>query len=48
MTEEVLYEKECYGIQGAIFEVYTGMGPGFVEAVYQECLEKALAKKGTL
>ena len=46
MTEEVLYEKECYDIQGAIFEVYTGMGPGFVEAVYQEPYEKALAKKG--
>ncbi|MGI6098213.1 MAG: GxxExxY protein [Lentisphaerae bacterium] len=38
--EGLLYKNECYAIQGAIFEVYREMGCGFLEAVYQECLEK--------
>jgi len=46
MGEEVLYREECYQIQGAIFEVYREMGCGFLEAVYQECLEKELSKRG--
>jgi len=37
-----LFKEESYLIQGAIFEVYKEMGPGFLEAVYQECLEKEL------
>jgi len=40
--EKVLYKMECYAIQGAVFEVYREMGCGFLEAVYQECLEKEL------
>ncbi len=35
----IIYQKEAYNIQGAIFEVYKEMGSGFLEAVYQECLE---------
>jgi hypothetical protein len=38
--EKVVYKEESYAIQGAIFEVYREMGCGFLEAVYQECLEK--------
>lgn len=38
--EELLFKEECYAIQGAIFDVYREMGCGFLEAVYQECLEK--------
>lgn len=34
-----LYADETYKIRGAIFEVYKEMGCGFLEAVYQECLE---------
>lgn len=34
-----LYSDETYKIRGAIFEVYKEMGCGFLEAVYQECLE---------
>jgi len=42
MTKELLYKDECYAIQGAIFDVYKELGAGFLEAVYQECLEKEL------
>lgn len=37
---KLLYADEAYEIQGAIFEVYKEIGCGFLEAVYQECLEK--------
>ncbi len=37
--EKLIYEKESYQINGACFEVYKNMGSGFLEAVYQECLE---------
>jgi len=37
--------EECYQIQGAVFDVYREMGCGFLEAVYQECLGKELAKR---
>jgi len=39
---KLLYEEETYKIRGAVFEVYKEMGPGFLEAVYQECLEREL------
>lgn len=35
-----------YKIQGAIFDVYCEMGAGFLESVYQECLEKELNIQG--
>jgi GxxExxY protein len=42
---EFLYEQESYVIRGACFEVYKEMGPGFLEAVYQECLAKEFARQ---
>ena len=36
---ELLYKEECYKLMGACFDVYKEMGCGFVEPVYQECLE---------
>lgn len=36
----LLFKEECYAIQGAVFDVYREMGCGFLEAVYQECLER--------
>jgi GxxExxY protein len=39
---DILYKEECYRIVGACFEVYKEMGCGFLEAVYQECLELEL------
>ena len=44
--EKILYKEECYAIQGAIFEVYREMGCGFLETVYQECLERELTTRG--
>jgi len=38
------YEEESYRIRGAVFDVYREMGCGFLEAVYQECMEKELTK----
>ena len=35
---DLLYPDESYKIVGACFEVYNGMGCGFLESVYQECL----------
>lgn len=35
----LINEKETYAILGACFEVYKEKGCGFLEAVYQECLE---------
>lgn len=43
---DLKYEEESYRIRGSIFEVYREMGCGFLEAVYQECLEKELGKQG--
>lgn len=46
MDDKIIYKEESYLIQGAIFEVYREMGCGFLEAVYQECLEKELTLRG--
>ena len=43
---DILFKEECYKIQGAVFEVYREMGCGFLEAVYQECLERELSSCG--
>lgn len=40
--EKILFKDEVYAIQGAVFDVYREMGCGFLEAVYQECLEREL------
>ena len=43
---KLLFKDETYAIRGAVFEVHREMGSGFLEAVYQECMEKELAKQG--
>jgi GxxExxY protein len=35
---EIVYKKESYAIIGACFEVYNEKGCGFLEPVYQKCL----------
>ena len=37
---KLIDEEESYAIRGAIFEVYREKGSGFLEPVYQECLER--------
>jgi GxxExxY protein len=36
---ELLFKDESYALIGACFEAYKEKGNGFVEPVYQECLE---------
>jgi len=43
---EILYKDETYSIQGAVFDVYREMGCGFLETVYQECLEREFKLRG--
>lgn len=44
----IVYKEESYKIVGAAFNVYNGLGPGFLEAVYQEALEIELQKQGII
>jgi GxxExxY protein len=43
---EIVYKEESYRIMGACFAVYKDKGNGFLEAVYQECLEIELELQG--
>lgn len=40
---DIVLKEESYRIMGACFEVYKEMGCGFLEGVYQECMELELA-----
>ena len=42
----LLYPNESYKINGAIYEVHKALGPGLLERVYQEALEKELKLQG--
>ena len=42
----LLKKKEVYSIVGAAIEVHRDLGPGFLEAVYQEVMEIELGLKG--
>ena len=48
MNIEILYKDESYKIVGACFEVYREKGCGFLEPVYQECMEIELRLQGIL
>ncbi|MFO7936693.1 MAG: GxxExxY protein [Kiritimatiellia bacterium] len=45
MNGDMLFKDEGYQITGACFEVHNHMGCGFLEAVYQECLELEFSEK---
>ena len=46
MKTELIFKEESYKIIGACFEVYREKGCGFLEAVYQECMEIELRLQG--
>ncbi len=46
MKTNLLFETESYQILGGCFEVYREKGCGFLEPVYQECLEMELRLQG--
>lgn len=39
------YKGESFQIRGVVYEVYREMGCGFLEAVYQECMERELTQQ---
>ena len=39
IVTELVYKDESFAMMGACFNVYNAMGCGFLEAVYQECLQ---------
>ncbi|MBP7864965.1 MAG: GxxExxY protein [Acidobacteria bacterium] len=44
--DSLIYRDETYLIQGAVFEVYREIGYGFLESVYQECMETEMSERG--
>jgi GxxExxY protein len=46
METDLIYKDESYKIIGACFEVYREKGCGFLEGVYQECMEIELPLQG--
>ena len=44
----IIHRLESYELMGACFEVYKDKGSGFLEAVYQECLEIELGARKVL
>ena len=41
---EIIYKEESYKIVGACMRVHANLGAGFLEAVYQEALEREFGK----
>jgi len=46
MMEKILYEQLSYDTVGAAMEVHRVLGPGFLEAVYEQALAHELGLRG--
>ena len=42
---DLLYKDEVYAIVGAAMDVYNDLGPGFLENVYQEAMDRLTLKE---
>ena len=42
----LIYKAETYAIRGACYEVYKEKGAGFLESVFQECLDLEFGFRG--
>ncbi|MFC6267064.1 GxxExxY protein [Frigoriflavimonas asaccharolytica] len=45
MDEKIIFKEESYRIVGICMEIHSGLGSGFLEAVYSEVLAKEFIKQ---